>query len=607
MTPAKRQARTPAVPKISAQPVHKPVPRPFFRLLRTFAFDPSARKNYGNYMVLQVPFEQPLSPGPIGQYVAVIDYDPANKCYYEPVNLNDPLILANNGLNPSESDPRFHQQMVYAVASETIERFKYALGRDINWRSNRGPRDSELHNKLLLLPHGIQEANAFYDPKMHALIFGYFKASDSDAGNNLPGQTVFTCLAHDIIAHETSHALVHSIRRHFMEPTNLDVAAFHEGFADIVALFQHFSIKNAVLEGLRGTGGALFRSKIAPVVQPGEGGPRISAERSIDNPLVGLASQFGDSIGLHGPLREAIGRRPDPKDLETAREPHKRGSILVAAVFDAFFTVFLERTKDLWHIAGISRDGSHDVDLHPDLLARLAREASTVAGQFCTLCVRALDYCPAVDMTFGEYLRALITADHDLVRDDDLGYRAALIDAFRVRGIRPEKVISYSEEALLWRPPDTPISLPGLQMYGPDASPKERRKIAVSNATKLHALAVANAQVFGIQSKKHIFVDSFHYVNRVGPDGNLLSEMVAQIIETGQTNKDGSIPNTFGGITLLFNQDYSVRYSITTSLNKERTESQTAFRRELWEHTSAGLYLPFQNTLIDFRAIHGGY
>ena len=48
---------------------------------------------------------------------------------------------------------------------------------------------------------------------MHGIVFGYFTAPEKDAGKNLPGQTVFTCLAHDIIAHEMTHALVDGIFR----------------------------------------------------------------------------------------------------------------------------------------------------------------------------------------------------------------------------------------------------------------------------------------------------------------------------------------------------------------------------------------------------------
>ena len=70
------------------------------------------------------------------------------------------------------------------------------------------------------------------------------------------------------------------------------------------------------------------------------------------------------------------------------------------------------------------------------------------------MCIRALDYCPPVDLTFGEYLRALITADYDLVRDDDRGYRIALIEAFRRRGIFPDDVRTLSEDSLRWHGPN---------------------------------------------------------------------------------------------------------------------------------------------------------
>ena len=108
--------------------------QPPARTLKVYALDPSAGNYIGNVMSLKIKWEEGLKPGPIGRKIAVIDYDGANKRYYPPIDLNDPRILARGGLDPSESDPRFHQQMVYAVANETIERFEAALGRRIHWR-----------------------------------------------------------------------------------------------------------------------------------------------------------------------------------------------------------------------------------------------------------------------------------------------------------------------------------------------------------------------------------------------------------------------------------------------------------------------------------------
>ena len=99
------------------------------RSLKVYALDPSAGNYVGNVMSVRIRWERNLKPGPVGRRFAVIDYDGANKRYYPPVDLNDYRILARGGLDPSESDPRFHQQMVYAVASETLEKFEAALGR----------------------------------------------------------------------------------------------------------------------------------------------------------------------------------------------------------------------------------------------------------------------------------------------------------------------------------------------------------------------------------------------------------------------------------------------------------------------------------------------
>jgi len=95
------------------------IAKPAARPLRVYAFDPSAGRYVGNEMVAEVRYEE-LRPGPIGERFAVIDYDGTEKVYYEAVNLDDPSIIVRRGLDPSETDPRFHQQMVYVVASETL-------------------------------------------------------------------------------------------------------------------------------------------------------------------------------------------------------------------------------------------------------------------------------------------------------------------------------------------------------------------------------------------------------------------------------------------------------------------------------------------------------
>jgi hypothetical protein len=371
-----------------------------------------------------------------------VDVDPASDQVYWPVNLDEPYVLAQNGLPPSEGDPRFHQQMVYAVAMATIKRFEEALGRRALWSVPRaGSQKYEYIQRLRIYPHALREANAYYSPAKKALLFGYFRAPETEQPKVLPGGLVFTCLSHDIIAHETTHALLDGMHRRFAEPSNPDVLAFHEALADIVALFQHFSYPEVIKHQLVHTRGDL----------------------SSQNLLGELAHQFGQALGSHGALRDALGKydkndrwqpaQPNPLMLRHAREPHARGAVLVAALFGAFVRIYQSRTADLFRLASAGTGVLPAGELHPDLIGRLAQEAATTAHHVLRMCIRALDYCPPVDITFGEYLRALVTADRDLVADDPRGYRIAIVDSFRRWGIYPTGVNSLSEESLLWPVP----------------------------------------------------------------------------------------------------------------------------------------------------------
>jgi hypothetical protein len=567
---------------------------PPFRPLKVYAFDPTRGRTLGNHMTINTQFES-LEQGPVGRYLEVIDYDASNRCYYQAVNLDDPRVLLRNGLDPDESDPQFHQQMVYAVASETIRRFEYALGRNIRWRfsrpgSNRsGGIGKNKWIRLRIFPHAMQEANAFYNRDLGALLFGYF-ASDPESTLNFPGQTVFTCLSHDIIVHETTHALVDSQRDYFTEPTSPDAIAFHEAFADIVALFQHFTFKEPLLEMIRATGGKIFQAVVAPESEPTENGPAIHAELRRDNPLVGLALQFGEAMGMRKALRSAIGSRPNSKDIERLYEPHSRGSILVAAVFDAFFSVYVRRTKDLMRIARASGAQISPDNMHPDLVNRLADTASKTADNFLNICVRALDYCPPVDILFGDFLRAMITADHHLFPDDKYGYRAALIDAFRSRGIFPESVTSLSEESLLWEHPeytgnedDDIPNCTGLSydVFLTENEAEKRKQQMVNNAKALYAFARNNAKKLGLSTdpKLKIEVRRFNAMYHVSDNGRLAAELVVQITQSidvpfDKDHRDSPSFKFRGGITLILDKTGQVLYIIHKSIDDKNDGSE---------------------------------
>ena len=104
--------------------------------------------------------------------------------------------------------------------------------------------------RLRIYPHALREANAYYDPSKIALLFGYFQAADT-SGSVTRGSGVFGVVSHDIVAHETTHALLDGLHPRYSERTNVDMAAFHEAFADIVALFQHFAMPESLIRQIR--------------------------------------------------------------------------------------------------------------------------------------------------------------------------------------------------------------------------------------------------------------------------------------------------------------------------------------------------------------------
>jgi hypothetical protein len=563
---------------------------PPFRLVRTYAVDPSFSTRLDtasiNEVTLKVKWEDELKPGPVGEYLEVVDED-AIGTKYPPVDLNASSLLAQNGWAPSEGNAAFHQQMVYAIAMKTIEHFEHALGRRVLWRPRIDPQrpsdDSQFVRQLRVEPHALHQANAYYSPEKLALLFGYFEASADDPGDHVPRSTVYGCLSHDIVAHETTHAILDGMHRHFNEPSNIDVLAIHEAFADIVALMQHFTIPEILLGEIGKTRGDLEAESI----------------------LGSLAIQFGRAMGARGALRDAIGRvddkgnwtrdRPDPEAYHRIVTPHARGAILVAAVFDAFIAIYKSRIADLLRIStggtGVLPSGA----IHPDLVRRLADEASKSAQHVLNMCIRALDYVPPVDITFGEYLRGIITADFDLVPDDRYDYRVAFVEAFRRRGIYPRDLDTISVDTLRWSgaafatpPRHYRIVLHQLKRYA-DAcfymndrkllfdKTREQRELLKTKLMKVFAATPGFAGDLGLDSTLDFEVHELRRAIRLSPDGRHIPQIVAALTQSRPMTIEGSAgPHVFrGGSTLIV--DLS-KPDITYRIVK-RIDSNTRFKR----------------------------
>ena len=537
-----------------------PVPLPPTRPLKIFAIDPQFVNQHGNRASVNIDYE-PLHPGPVGDRIAVIDYDGANRQFYEPADLESPAVLMRGGLECSEADPRFHQQMVYAVAMRTLQYFDRALGRRV------GCRRSAAKPHLRLLPHAFVGANAYYDPELHAVLFGYFRADPEEPGPNLPNQIIFTCLSHDIVAHEVTHALIHRLRPHFLEPTNVDILAFHEGFADLIAFFQHFTHTATLRAQVRAMRGDLGAASV----------------------LTSLAVQFGAATSGGHALRSAL-REPDAKLVARITEPHQRGGILLAAVFDAFKAAYTAEAAPLIRLATGGSGVLPAGDLHPELVDELVKVAARLADAVLMIIIRAFDYMPPMDMSFGDFLRALVTSDMNIAPEDRYGLRTAMIEAFRARAIYPDGVLSLAEESLAWPLADAGLRLDvnsqvlawfnqetlsaslatadtrGRRAPEPDDDARaDRQSLGEIAAISLNRFAKRYVSELGLHPTLPIEVAGFHRVARVSPSGRVLNEIVARF-EQHDRARDGDPAlgglKVRGGCTVIASVDGRVRYVI---------------------------------------------
>ena len=571
---AKTRARTHAG---SAQPT---------RELTIIGQDPVVRR-HGRILTakVRVPIED-LGAGPRGYRVQIVDYDASQNRLYKPLASAamgtaaapvDPFALsekqtANLSVDAFNrrllNNPHFHAQNVYAIVMRTLTHFERALGRRLSWSFGG--------HQLKVAPHAFAEPNAYYSKQDEGILFGYF------AGREGP---ILTCLSHDIVVHETTHALVDGLRPRLMEPSSPDQAAFHEAFADVVALLSVFSLPEVVAEAVR----AAARSTPGNMVRIAE----LTVRAFQDGMLFGLGEQFGDELsGLHGSsLRRSIKLKPDPELLNTAeyQEEHRRGEILVAAMLHGFVDVFKRR------LITLGRDAKGRLPA-----VRVAEEGADIAGRMLTMAIRALDYLPPTDLEFGDFLSALITSDLEIKPDDSrYGVREAMRRSFAAFGIKPTSKGGGGDEAGSWEPPEEQ----------PPPGRRRRAKAAPTlNYSSIHRDALQrdadevfrflweNKHALGLCESAHTVVGSVRPCLRVDEDGFSLRETVADYVQIltvrakeldtievpGRRDRirkpkglsPGASVRLLGGGALLFDEFGKLKYHIRNSLLNPRKQTR---------------------------------
>lgn len=564
------------------------------RKLTILAQDPAVRLR-GKLAFTQVSIpNEVLADGPIGYRVKVVDFDATANVLYEPLRISRvPGSQSQDQFEPNEkwtlaqrkqwekkvlANQQFHAQNVYVIVMRTLARFEFALGRRVAWSFGG--------HQINVAPHAFCEANAFYSEEDQALFFGYFVSAKS-------GKTVYSCLSHDIVAHETTHALLDGLRDGFTNPSSPDQAAFHEGFADVVALLSIFSLPDIVEA-------ALLPS---PVRKMKKGARLIAAsavtrDAIINSILLGLGKEFGrETDGARADcLRRSVELKPRLNILDSPQyqEEHDRGEVFAAAMLRSFLAMWLNR---------IAKLGTFEGDKYN--LEMVIEEGTKAADNLLTMAIRALDYCPPVDLTFGDYLAALLTADSEAAPDDlRYRYRKVVKDTFATYGMDPTPDRTDPESGR-WIEFSENDSITYSQTHY-DSMLHDKEEV--------FRFLWENRDALGITDLGYLRVNSVRPSFRQCPDGFFLRETVCEYVQVvnmfgaeagllGIKRPEG-MPTTqaitaYGGGTLIFDQYGRIKYHVAQRVtNVERQERRINY---LWEHGLLGARKDARNR---FAAIH---
>ena len=355
-----------------------------------------------------------------------------------------------------------------------------------------------------------------------------------------------------------------------MAPSSPDQAAFHEGFADIVALLSVFSLPEVVdqLVG-RDVAGADNDGTIAR--------SEVTAEKLMRSALLGLADEMDAESGAArvNALRRSVELEPDVGVLKHIEygEPHRRGEVLVAATMRAFVDAWIRRLE--------APDAASTERIE---LRRVVEEGADVASTLLTMAIRALDYTPPVHIEFGDFLSAMLTADGEIRADDTkYGLRHGLRDWFARYGIT---AASDTDDGT-WRASDIQLTSEGVRFGSLQTDAVEMFRLVWANRDALHLTPTAYTRIASLRP-----------CIRTSPDDGMpLRETVAECLQHvkiraselgkyGLVKPEGMATDTLieleGGSTLILDDYGRLKYEVHNRLpDPDRPEDREAAQRRL--------------------------
>jgi hypothetical protein len=488
--------------------------------------DPLVARRDGLWPVTEeLPCATPGS-GPTGPHAVVVDYNADLDTRFAPVRLLKSRSFEGIAqLSDSKilDDFHFHQVNVWAIVERTLGLIedKYAMARAIPWASQLG--------RLILIPHAGYDENAFYDRGTGALHFFYFEGPD--------GKPVYTCLSHDIVAHELGHAVLDGLKPYYNEVCSPETAGFHEYFGDAMAMMASLSRREI----------ALLVTRRAP--------SRLSAQ----NVVSAIASEFGAALhGLedHAYLRGAWHKRK-MSSLRGSYEEHDWSEVLTGVYYELLQYLYAQNLKELKK-EGKPKKTKGDAQY---FAMRAIIRAATVTS---AVMFRGLDYCPPVDLRYDEYARAVLRADEVAYPDDSFGIRDRLRKAFAARGLRTLPT-DYQKIS------DVQMKLRGVEIDEVAATPADA-----------YRFLDAYRELFAIPYDVNFCVPSVYRTSKLSKDGyRPPKEQIIEYVWTEDVELSGarfgplkgSLLPLFCGGTLVFDSNGNfLHQSIVTPSPRRRRE-----------------------------------
>ncbi len=229
---------------------------------------------------------------------------------------------------------------------------------------------------LPAVPVAGDDLNAYYDRR--ALRF--FRARDARTGAVVQsGDSV------DVAAHEQGHAVLDALRPDLWDAPHFEVAAFHEAFGDLAAIFVALAEPPLASRVVEETGGDPARSNLVSRLAEELGGA--------------VRDRYGEDAAMPRSLRDAANdfRYADPKTLPDSApasalsaEPHSFCNVMTGAGWDLLVALF--------------RAGPES-----DRVGALRNAAAALAR----LAVAAAEAAPSGADFFGRVARRLVRAARD--------------------------------------------------------------------------------------------------------------------------------------------------------------------------------------------------